>query len=68
MTKILNCDCGRVVRGDSDDELYDRRADPDELDNLAGTMPEVERRLRDQVLAWATSTSDVVPWTPDPRF
>jgi predicted small metal-binding protein len=21
MTKILNCDCGRVVRGDSDDEL-----------------------------------------------
>jgi predicted small metal-binding protein len=21
MTKILNCDCGRVVRGDTDDEL-----------------------------------------------
>ena len=21
MTKILNCDCGRVVRGDSDDGL-----------------------------------------------
>ena len=21
MTKILNCDCGRVLRGDSDDEL-----------------------------------------------
>jgi predicted small metal-binding protein len=21
MTKIINCDCGRVVRGDSDDEL-----------------------------------------------
>lgn len=21
MTKILNCDCGRMVRGDSDDEL-----------------------------------------------
>jgi predicted small metal-binding protein len=21
MTKILNCDCGRVVRGDLDDEL-----------------------------------------------
>jgi predicted small metal-binding protein len=21
MTKILNCDCGRVVQGDSDDEL-----------------------------------------------
>jgi predicted small metal-binding protein len=21
MTRILNCDCGRVVRGDSDDEL-----------------------------------------------
>jgi predicted small metal-binding protein len=21
MTKVLNCDCGRVVRGDSDDEL-----------------------------------------------
>jgi predicted small metal-binding protein len=21
MTKIINCDCGRVVRGDTDDEL-----------------------------------------------
>jgi predicted small metal-binding protein len=21
MTKIINCDCGRVVRGDSDEEL-----------------------------------------------
>lgn len=21
MTKVLNCDCGRVVRGDSDEEL-----------------------------------------------
>ncbi len=21
MTRIINCDCGRVVRGDSDDEL-----------------------------------------------
>ena len=21
MTKIMNCDCGRVMRGDSDDEL-----------------------------------------------
>lgn len=21
MTKIMNCDCGRAVRGDSDDEL-----------------------------------------------
>jgi predicted small metal-binding protein len=21
MTKIMNCDCGRVVQGDSDDEL-----------------------------------------------
>ena len=21
MTKVINCDCGRVVRGDSDDEL-----------------------------------------------
>ncbi len=21
MTKVINCDCGRVVQGDSDDEL-----------------------------------------------
>ena len=21
MTKVINCDCGRVVRGDSDEEL-----------------------------------------------
>jgi arylsulfatase A-like enzyme len=61
-------DWAYVYRLYEDDELYDRRVDPDELDNLAGTMPEVERELRDQVLAWAVSTSDVIPWTPDPRF
>jgi arylsulfatase A-like enzyme len=52
------------------DELYDRRADPHELGNLAGSaaVAETERDLRDLVLRWCVETSDVIPWQPDPRF
>lgn len=57
-----------VYRLYEDDELYDRRADPDELDNLVGTRPELEHELRDRVMRWLVETSDVIPWTPDPRF
>jgi len=50
------------------DELYDRAADPDELDNLAAARPDVVHDLRARVLDWMVSTADVIPWTPDPRF
>jgi arylsulfatase A-like enzyme len=51
-------------------ELYDRAADPRELCNLAGRpeVAEVERSLRDRLLDWMVATSDVIPWTPDPRL
>jgi arylsulfatase A-like enzyme len=51
-------------------ELYDRRADPRELSNLAGDPlnAEVEGQLRDRVLDWMIETADVVPWEADPRF
>jgi arylsulfatase A-like enzyme len=52
------------------DELYDRHADPAECQNLAGgpQHAELERRLREQVLAWLVETADVIPWQSDPRF
>lgn len=51
-------------------ELYDRAADPHELRNIAGEphLSPVELTLRAQVLEWLLSTSDVIPWVPDPRF
>lgn len=36
-----------IVRSDGKDELYDVPADAEETRNLAGTLPDVERRLRD---------------------
>ena len=52
------------------DELYDRGVDPAETMNLSGRpeVADVERTLRDDVLRWSVETSDVIPWTPDPRF
>lgn len=35
--------------GNGDRELYDLRADPDEIDNLAGTQAELERRLEQRI-------------------
>jgi arylsulfatase A-like enzyme len=52
------------------DELYDRDADPSETQNLMAT-PDAEAiaaPLRERVLAWLLETSDVIPWTKDPRF
>ncbi|MFO1190850.1 MAG: sulfatase-like hydrolase/transferase [Rhodoferax sp.] len=50
-------------------ELYDRRADPGELHNLAGGSEnaDLERSMRDQILRWMVSTSDVLPWMRDAR-
>ncbi len=51
-------------------ELYDRQADPRETTNLAGRRGNeaIERDLRDRIFRWLFETSDVIPWTPDPRF
>lgn len=50
-------------------ELYDRRADPGEVDNIAGRadLGTVEAELRDAVLRWMVETADVLPWDEDPR-
>lgn len=36
-------------------ELFDLAADPGELRNLAGTRPDVERRLREDLAGWRAS-------------
>ncbi len=59
-----------VHRRYEDDELYDRVSDPAETINLIGGpgRAEVASTLRQQLLGWLADTSDVTPWTPDPRF
>ena len=50
MAKVINCECGYVVRGEDDDELI-RNADEHitrEHPDLVGTMS------RDQILGMAT--------------
>ncbi|KAH8821296.1 arylsulfatase A [Xylogone sp. PMI_703] len=50
-------------------ELYDRNTDPKELHNLAG-LPQyahIESMFREVILRWMVETSDVMPWTKDPR-
>ncbi len=51
-------------------ELYDRRADPGELHNLAGLPEHAEREsmMRNELLQWMVATSDVMPWAAEPRF
>jgi len=52
------------------DELYDRRADRQQLVNLSGRAEHAatESALRDRILRWLVETNDVVPWETDPRF
>ena len=59
-----------VYRACEDDELYDRIADPYETTNLAHEpeLAPVLNDLRVRLLDWLATTSDVIPWTPDPRF
>ena len=51
-------------------ELYDRRADPHQLRNLAGRSEHsaIEAGLRERVLDWMLATADEVPWVEDPRM
>jgi len=47
--------------------LFDVEADPQELDNLAGTLPEVESRLQRVIEEWLESTPPVLPPNPQER-
>ena len=61
-----------VHRLEEADELYDRSADPEETVNLLASEPGVHEgrvaELRARMLDWHLETSDVIPWTADPRF
>ena len=51
------------------EELYDLETDPQERVNLAGDnrFAAHKTRLKEEILAWLTETSDIVPWKKDPR-
>jgi arylsulfatase A-like enzyme len=59
-----------VYRSLEPDELYDRAADPGELQNVAGNPANasVVAEHRDLVLKWLVESSDVVPPERDPRM
>jgi arylsulfatase A-like enzyme len=38
-------------------ELYDLRADPGETNNLAGSHPDLERKMQEQLLSWIAESS-----------
>jgi len=67
---MIRTDRWKYIRRTCDpDELYDLKADPRELTNLAG-RPEhadVVRQMRDRILDWYIETCDVVPFAHDPR-
>ena len=51
------------------DELYDLRADPQEIHNCAGEMAytEVLAKMKDRLLRFLLETADAVPWQADSR-
>jgi arylsulfatase A-like enzyme len=59
-----------VHRTCESDELYDRTADPDEIENVVGRpdLANVVGELRTKVLDWLVDTSDVIPLARDPRM
>ncbi|MGB0112910.1 MAG: sulfatase-like hydrolase/transferase [Ilumatobacteraceae bacterium] len=58
-----------VHRRYESDEFYDRIADPNEITNAIGrsTDLELQQDLLLKLLGWLADTSDVIPWTPNPR-
>lgn len=63
-------DYAYVYRLYESDELYDRKADPAETNNLieADELQPVADSLRSRVLDWLFETADVIPWEAEPRF
>ena len=59
-----------VLRRHERDEFYDRSVDPQEVDNRIDDPACAVRieELRSHLLGWLADTSDVIPWTPNPRF
>ncbi len=59
-TKMIATDHYKLVRQDAGENLlFDLKADPDELKNLAGTLPEVEEELSQKIDDWLTKTPPV---------
>jgi arylsulfatase A-like enzyme len=58
-----------IERLEEGDELYDRCHDPHETANVVAdpALADVVAEHRDLIMRWALETSDVFPWTPDPR-
>lgn len=55
--------------GDKDNELYDLAKDPEELHNL-WDHPDykgLQAELKEELLKWLATTSDVTPWQKDDR-
>jgi predicted small metal-binding protein len=50
MAKVINCDCGYVVRGETDDELVERAEQhiADQHPEMVGTMTREELLARAQ--------------------
>ncbi|MCB1646880.1 MAG: sulfatase-like hydrolase/transferase [Pseudomonadales bacterium] len=65
-----NHDYTYVYRLYESDELYDRRADPQETCNLLTATPDHPQALemKAAMMDWMVRCSDVIPWQSDPRF
>ncbi len=59
-----------ILRIDRQDELYDMEADPREMHNLIGdpALKDTVREMKEELLYWLYSTSDIVPYQFDARF
>lgn len=68
-TCLRTQDWAHVHRLYEQDELYDRRNDPDETTNLIDSVDhaEVLVDLRRRLADWYLDTTDVIPWDADPR-
>jgi arylsulfatase A-like enzyme len=51
------------------DELYDLKADPDELHNLVDDADQqaIRGRMRERLMRWMLDTADVLPMETDNR-
>jgi arylsulfatase A-like enzyme len=59
-----------VHRQEESGELYDRKADPEEIVNVIGDPAHavVQLSLERTLTRWLVETGDVIGWDPDPRF